>query len=494
MKVRIFGTESEYALFFVSGASPPPCHLSEEHYVNYQKSLAALLLEALSQLNLRRAGEFLENGGRLYIDRGGHPEYATPECRQLRDLLCAEKAGDRLLHQLAVLAEKPLRESGQRGRLRVFKNNLDSCGHSYGAHENYLVAPQVMDRWPQLIPFLVTRQILAGAGRVVPASTEEVPYQLSQRADFIERVYSDRTSGTRGIINTRRRDLPPSGANRRLHLILGDANLADYSWWLKLGTTSLVLRLLEEGALEHFPTLPRPVQALRKISRRLHTSLKMEGQPGRLTAIQIQALYWERAAQHFSSRTLQPEEAATLQLWQQTLEGLRRIQIAPTAGVLEEDPAGLRHRLDWLLKLWLLNRAQAEHGFDWRSPRSQFLDHCYHDLDPGSGLFHRCVHLNLVETLVSEEEILRALREPPQDTRARLRATIIRTARGRAVQLTIPDWEKIHLGQAQPAAPRSHAFDRTRRAVNQLKLHLADPFQADDPDILERVRAFVEKC
>ena len=492
MESRIFGTESEYALFLASGASLLHCPRQEEHYVNLQKALTNLLMEALSQTNLLRAGEFLENGGRFYIDRGGHPEYATPECRGVRDLLCYEKAGDRLLQRLVGLAQDLLRESGQTGRLRVFKNNVDSCGHSYGAHENYLVAPVVADRWPQFIPFLVTRQILAGAGRVAAAGREEIPYHLTQRADCIDRVFSDRTSGTRGIINTRKRELPAAGANRRLHLILGDANLADYSLWLKLGTTALVLRLLEEGALENFPALPHPVQALKRISRNMTTTLRMEGRPGRFTAVQIQTWYLERAAHYFSSRTPQPEEAFTLQLWQEALEGLSQVKIAPQAGVLEDDPAELRHRLDWLLKLWLLNRAQAEHGFDYASPRSQLLDYCYHDLDPDTGLFCRCVRLNFVKTLVAEEEILRALQEPPRDTRARLRAAVIRAAAGLPVQLTISDWETIQLAGTPPRSQPVHAFDRTRRAVRQLKLHLADPFQAEAPDLLEQVRLWVE--
>jgi proteasome accessory factor A len=449
------------------------------------------LLQALGGQDIPQAGEFLGNGGRFYIDRGGHPEYATPECRSLRDLVLHEKAGDSLAQTLVEAARKSLARDGRPGRLHLFKNNVDAFGNSYGSHENYLAAPCVQERFPAILPFFVTRQIFAGAGKV---TRQEPHYQISQRADFIDRVFSDRTREVRGIINTRKREIPKHGQNFRLHLIFGDANLSEYALRLKLGTTALVLRLLEEGALEDFPALPQPVQAVKKISRRLDVPLRLEGRPGSYTALDIQRLYLEKAQQFFSSRPPQPEEQETLTLWAETLEGLADLRFSWPAGVLENPPAHLLRRLDWLLKLWLLNRAQEQHGFGWGDPRTRLLDMKYHDLDAETGLFGRCQRLGILDRLVSDGEIYRARCEAPRDTRARLRGLIIGATRGKKLEVAIEDWEKINLTVDWQARRNIHLFDRTRRLVNQLKIRLEDPFRAEAPEIVESVQTFLENC
>ncbi len=494
MEERIFGTESEYAFFFHSEGQGSLTGLDDEAFLDYLKSLTPFLLSSLRNRDWPQAGEFLGNGSRFYIDRGGHPEYATPECRSVNDLVIHEKAGDRIVQGLVESARGLIAQDGRPGKLHIFKNNVDFFGNTYGAHENYLVAPWVMERIQTIIPFLVTRQILAGAGQVTRRQPRDVPYQLTQRADFIDRVFSDRTSRVRGIINTRKREIPRAGQNLRLHLIFGDSNLAEYALRLKIGTTALVLRLLEEGGLEGFPTLPHPVQAMKRISRHLHCSLKMEGLRGRHTACDIQSLYLERAQRFFSSRKPHPEEVETLALWGRTLEGLARLRISSTAGILEEDPDDLRRRLDWVLKLWLLNRAQQQHGFDWHDPRARLLDIRYHDLDPETGLFERCRALDLAERMVAEKDIIRAQSEPPRDTRAWMRGLIIRSAMGRDVLVFIEDWEKINLMADRRGKKTIHFFDRTSRLVNRLKIRLENPFQAEEPVVLESVKSFVENC
>lgn len=494
MQERIFGTESEYALLFHTEGQKGLAGLGDEAFLEHLKGVTPLLLQALAAQGQPLAGEFLGNGGRFYIDHGGHPEYATPECRSLRDLVVHEKAGDRLAQTLVESARTFLAQSGRSECLHLFKNNVDAFGNSYGAHENYLVTPAVMPRIPAILPFFVTRQIFAGAGKVCRDASGEAPYRVSQRADFLDRVFSDRTSRVRGIINTRKREIPKYGQNLRLHLIFGDANLSEYALRLKFGTTALVLRLLEEGALDDFPALPHPVQAVKRISARLDAPLGLEGRSGNYTALDIQRLFLEKARQFFSSRRPQPDERKTLALWEATLEGLAGLAVSWTAGVLEDDPADLRRRLDWLLKLWLLNRAQQKHGFGWGDPRSRLLDMKYHDLDPETGLFARCLKLGLTDRLVDDAEVLRAQKEPPRDTRACLRAQIIRCARGKAVEVHVEDWEKINLTTDWQARRNIHFFEGTRKLANRLKIRLEDPFQAEAPEILESVQAFLEHC
>lgn len=486
MEERVLGTETEYACLPVGSAVRLPQD-SEEQLLGFLKKLASLLPAALAQLRWPRAGEYLGNGGRFYIDRGGHPEYATPECRTVRDLVVYERAGDLLLQTLVETARQLADPESAGAKLHVFKNNVDFWGHSYGAHENYLVTPKVMAQLPRLLPFLVTRQLLAGAGRVAGDGVDGYPFRISQRAEFIDRVASDRTSQVRGLLCTRKRDLVRPGQNQRLHLILGDANLSDYALYLKIGTTILVLKMLEEDHLQDIPGLQDPVAALHQISRQPSATVTWEtgGRPA--TAWEIQSLYLERAQRYFSSRQPTPEEAATLAKWEKTLVGLRQLKYYAASGRLEDDPAELRHRLDWLLKLWLLQRAQQQHGFTWSDRRNFILDLTYHDLDPNAGLFLRSRQLGLVEEQLPEEECQRALREPPADTRAWLRGRIIQEAPSYNIRVQVDNWSRLSLlaGDLQ----RAHAFDRTRRLLHKLQLRLDDPLSPAQ-DLWPEVEAF----
>lgn len=485
METRVLGTETEYACLPVGGTAVLPRE-SPEKLLASLKQLAGLLQAALVHLDWPRAGEYLGNGGRFYLDRGGHPEYATPECRRVQEVVLYERAGDFLVQQLVETARQLAAPTSPGARLHVFKNNVDSWGNTYGAHENYLVAPKVLAQLQRLLPFLVTRQIFAGAGRVLGPQPDGYPFQLSQRAAFIDRVASDRTSQVRGLINTRKRDLVQRGQNQRLHLILGDANLADYALELKLGTTALVLRLLEEDQLHDLPALQDPVVALHQISRQPTALLAREGSPGPTTALALQSRYLERAQQYFSSRTASAEEAAILDRWAETLAGLKQLKYEAARGRLEEDPAGLRWRLDWLHKLWLLNRAQERHGFDWTDRRNAVLDLTYHDLDPDHGLCRRSQQLGLVACQAAPE-ISRAQQEPPADTRAWLRGRLIQEAQGRPVKVQVENWGKINLMAADPRRP--HAFDRTRRLLSKLQLRLDDPL-SPAAELWPEVKAF----
>jgi hypothetical protein len=220
---RIFCTECEYASVYHRLGQCTNKDICPDNLEEFHKKIAGSLMAGITVLGLPIAGEFLGNGGRLYVDRGGHPEYATPECRSIADVVAYEIAGDRIVQGLA----ETLHIAGDPVRLHVYKNNVDLYGHTYGGHENYLISPQGMDHIAYLLPFLVTRQIYAGAGKLMTSALNgEFGFQISQRADFFDCVYSDRTSEVRGIINIRKREITRADQNRRLHMIIGDSNIS----------------------------------------------------------------------------------------------------------------------------------------------------------------------------------------------------------------------------------------------------------------------------
>ena len=503
MEGRIFGTECEYALFHNPSAHPADSggrseKLRGEARARHFKELAGLLVSALHGEGRSVAGEFLGNGGRFYIDRGNHPEYATPECRSVKDLVAHEKAGDRIVQGLVETARIAMAREKVPGKLQVFKNNLDTHGNTYGSHENYLVTPRAMELIRDLIPFLLTRQIFAGAGWIADdpgpadAAPECAPFRLSQRADFFDRVFSDRTSETRGIINTRKREIHLHGQNVRLHIILGDSNMSEYALGLKVGSTALVLKLLEEEKLQSIPGFSKPVEALKGISRDLASVHGMEGRKAKYTALDVQCMYLERARQFFASRASGPEEKEVLDLWEHTLVGLDKLRICNRTGAVEDDPGELARKLDWVLKLWLLNRSREKMGLAWSDPRLKHLDLKYHDLDAETSIFERCVSLDLVDRLVSEDEITLAQREPPRNTRAWMRGMIIQEAARKDMEVIVKDWEAMELLAKPMDSGPVHAFDRHRMLANSLKVGFKDPFESQDLVLLARVCRFID--
>lgn len=503
MEERILGTECEYGLVHQRLSLPSRAKKGSGGArggtlrENLER-MSSLLVCALASAGLPAAGEFLGNGGRFYIDRGSHPEYATPECRSVKALVAHEKAGDRLVRRLVEGARLLMAQKNIPGRLHGFKNNLDPHGNTYGSHENYLVTPLAMREIGRIIPFLLTRQIFAGAGKLLGPATPGVeppdcfPYAISQRADFFENVFSDRTRETRGIINTRKREIAYGGQNVRLHVILGDSNLSEYAIQLKVGVTSLVLRILEEDCLEEIPLYSKPVEALKAISRSPWGGRRVDGRAGRYTALDIQAMYLEKAQRFFALHG-SAEEKAVLDLWESTLVGLSTLRISPRTGVIEEDPGRLGSKLDWVIKLWLLNRARETNGLSWTDPNLRHLDFRYHDLDPETGLFDACQSLRIVDRVVDEEKICLALTEPPEDTRAWMRGKIIREASGRNVDVIVENWESIKI-VARGQGPGAHPFERQKRLVNSLKADLKDPFEARDSALLASVARFIEQC
>jgi proteasome accessory factor A len=411
----------------------------------------------------RSSNVFLRNGARLYLDVGSHPEYATGECDDLRDLVIHDRAGERILEGLVVDAQRRLAEEGIDGEIYLFKNNTDSAGNSYGCHENFLVGrlgefSRVSDA---LIPFLVTRQLIAGAGKVL-ATPRGAIFALSQRAEHIWEGVSSATTRSRPIINTR--DEPHADAERyrRLHVIVGDSNMSQTTTLLKVGSADLVLRMLEAGTTMRDHTLENPIRAIREISHDLTGSRAVKLANGRsLSAWQIQTEYLDRVERFAESSGLAevPIYARVLDLWHRTLGAI-------AAG----DPGAVGAEIDWVIKHQLLERYLAKHDLTWGAPRIAQLDLAYHDISRSRGLFNILERRGLVARVADDIEVFAAKTVPPQGTRARLRGEFIAAAQAKRRDFTV-DWVHLKLN------------DQSQRTVL-----CKDPFRSVD----ERVERLIE--
>ncbi len=406
---------------------------------------------------------FLENGARLYLDVGSHPEYATPECDNVLDLIAHDKAGERILEALLAAAEVRLHEEGISGDVYLFKNNTDSAGNSYGCHENYLVARQgefarIAD---VLIPFFVTRQIYSGAGKVLHGP-RGAQYCLSQRAEHIWEGVSSATTRSRPIINTR--DEPHADAERfrRLHVIVGDSNMSEVTTFLKIGVTDLVVRMVEENTVMRDLTLENPIRAIREVSHDITCRRKIRLATGReLSAIDIQTEYYERACKFIERRGSDPLSSKILSEWGFALAAL-------SAGA----PERLRSKVDWVAKHELLEGYRARHGVALSHPRIALMDLAYHDVNRERGLYYLLERRGRMERVVPDKQVQKAMREPPQTTRARLRGEFIRQAKQRRRDYTV-DWVHLKLNdQAQRTVLCKDPFRAVDERVEQLISHM----------------------
>src|SRR5438270_311900 len=433
MKRRIFGLENEYGL---------TCTLNGQRRLS-PDNVARYLFEKVIP-GARNANVFLENGARLYLDTGFHPEYATPECDDVAELVIHDKAGERIVEDLLHQAEKRLREDGISGNILLFKNNTDSAGNSYGCHENYLVSRDVsFQRLAEaLIPFFVTRQIFAGAGKVLQ-TPRGFHYCLSQRAQHICQEISGATTSSRSIINTR--DEPHADAERyrRLHVIVGDSNMSEYATFLKIGATSILLRMLEDpGVVLRDMTLENPIRAIREISHDTTLRRRVRLANGReASALEIQSEYYNRARRYQESKGLSPLEDQALDMWEHCLTGL------------ESDPWSLDRECDWVIKHQLIERYRARNQIPLTHPKVALIDLQYHDVNRQRGLFYKLQAAGLVERTCTDEVIDTAMDEPPQTPRAKLRGEFIRRAKERRRDFTV-DWVHLKLNdQAQRTVP-----------------------------------------
>ena len=377
------------------------------------------------------ANVILTNGARLYVDHA-HPEYSTPEVTNPRDVVLWDKAGERIMAEASRRAAQTV--PGQ-PPIQLYKNNTDNKGQSYGSHENYLMsrATPFADIVRHLTPFFVSRQVVAGQGRVgIGQDGRGEGFQLSQRADFFEVEVGLETTLKRPIINTR--DEPHADAERyrRLHVIIGDANLSETSTYLKLGTTSLVLAMIEDKFLTVDLSVEEPVSSLRAVSHDPSLRHVLTLRSGRtLTAVQLQMEYLEQARKYVEDRFgdgVDAQTADVLDRWESVL--IR----------LEQDPMLCARELDWVAKLRLLEGYRSRDGLGWGSSRLQLVDLQYSDVRPEKGLYARLVARGAMERLVSEEEVLSAVDHAPEDTRAYFRGECLRRY---PTQVAAATWDSV---------------------------------------------------
>jgi proteasome accessory factor PafA2 len=441
--LRVMGTETEYGIS-VPGQPGANSMVTSSQIVNaYQAATAAkarrarwdfeeenplrdargfdLTREAadssqLTDEDLGLANVILTNGGRLYVDHA-HPEYSSPECTNPLSATIWDKAGE------LVMAEAALKAATIPGTapIQLYKNNTDNKGVSYGSHENYLMrrGTPFADIVKYLVPFFVGRQVVCGAGRVgIGADGRGTGFQISQRADFFEVEVGLETTLKRPIINTRDEPHADPEKYRRLHVILGDANMSEVSNYLKLGTTSLVLAMIEDRFLATDLSIESPVAELRAISHDPTCKRLVTLKDGRkMTAVQLQAEYLELARKYVEDKYGNDVDDITtdvLSRWESVLNRLA------------DDPMLLSRELDWVAKLELLEGYRSRDGLDWDNPRLQLVDLQYCDVRPDRGLYNRLVARGRMVRLTDDATIARAVENPPEDTRAFFRGRCLR--------------------------------------------------------------------
>jgi Pup amidohydrolase len=428
---RIMGTEVEYGIQVVGDPGANPVHSSslvvnayasaelfarrarwdfeEEHPLRDARGHEIPRSEAdrglLTDEDAGLANVILTNGARLYVDHA-HPAFSSPEVTSPLDVVRWDRAGELVMQRAAELV-------AARGgpEIRLYKNNTDNKGASYGSHENYLMDRRThfADIVRHLVPFLVTRQVFCGSGRVGIGPHGRTPgFQLSQRADFIETEVALETTMRRPIVNTRDEPHADPQRFRRLHLIIGDANLSEVSTYLKVGTTALVLDMIETGRADDL-RLADPVGEVRRISHDPGLTHLVELEDGRrMTAVQVQRLFHERAREHVARAQAEPDG--------QTLDVLERW--GTILDKLERDQFECVRELDWVAKLKLLEQYRERDGLDWNAPKLHMVDLQYSDVRRERGLHHRLRDSGRMERLVEESTVVEAVHTPPTDTRA----------------------------------------------------------------------------
>jgi proteasome accessory factor A len=451
MDRRIYGIENEYGV---------TCTFQGQRRLSPDEVARYLFRKVVSWG--RSSNVFLRNGARLYLDVGSHPEYATPECDDIVELVTHDKAGERILEGLLVDAEQRLRDEGIAGDIYLFKNNTDSAGNSYGCHENYLVgrAGEFSKLADLLIPFLVTRQLICGAGKVT-VGARGATYGISQRAEHIWEGVSSATTRSRPIINTR--DEPHADAERfrRLHVIVGDSNMSETTTMLKVASCDLVLRMIEDGVVMRDLTIENPIRAIREISADMTGRRSIRLANGReASALDIQHEYLTKVLDYVDRRGMRtPIIDRSLDLWERTLRAIEKDDL----GLVERD-------IDWVIKYKLIERYRSQHGLPLSSPRVQQLDLAYHDINRSRGLYYLLEKRGAVTRATNDLAIFQAKTVPPQTTRARLRGNFIKKATERHRDFTV-DWVHLKLN------------DQAQRTVL-----CKDPFRAQD----ERVERLID--
>jgi proteasome accessory factor A len=409
----------------------------------------------------RSSNVFLENGARLYLDVGSHPEYATAECDSIFDVVAQDKAGERILEELLIGAEDRLREEGIRGVIHLFKNNTDFAGNSYGCHENYLTLRDgdTGGYTTNLIPFLVSRQIFCGAGHILQTARGPV-FSIAQRSEHVWESMSSATTRSRPIINTRDEPHADPEKYRRLHVIVGDSNMSEYTNFLKIGATSCMLMMIESGSvsLPDF-TLENPIRAIRDISQDISCRRQVRLANGReVSALDMQRSFLDAAIGFDDRHGFPDEERKALAMWKDAIE------------TIERDPLALETKIDWVIKHRIVESFMSRHDLRMDDPRVQMLDLQYHDIRRDRGIFHKLQDRGLVDRVITDARIESAMAVAPTTTRAHLRSKFIKRAKERKRDYTV-DWVHLKLN------------DQAQRTVL-----CKDPFRSHD----ERVEKLIE--
>ncbi|MFM8522656.1 MAG: Pup--protein ligase [Acidimicrobiaceae bacterium] len=448
MDRRIFGLENEYGV---------TCTLRGQRRLSPDEVARYLFRKVVSWG--RSSNVFLENGARLYLDVGSHPEYATPECDSIHDVIVHDKAGERILEELLIGAEQRLRDEGIRGTIYLFKNNTDSAGNSYGCHENYLTSrSDEIEKYSEvLIPFLVTRQIFTGAGKVLQTARGPI-YSIAQRAEHIWEGLSSATTRSRPIINTR--DEPHADAEkyRRLHVIVGDSNMSEYTNFVKVGSTACLLKMMEdESCILRDLTLENQTRAIREISHDITCRRTIRLASGReLSALDIQREILDKALRYADTGRFDALEMKALEMWEHCIS------------TIENDPLKLNREVDWVIKYHLLEAFRNRHELALDDSRVHLVDLQYHDICRDRGLFYKLEHNGLVNRTCTDEEIETARVLAPRTTRAKLRGDFIKRAKEKKRDYTV-DWVHLKLNdQAQRTVLCKDPFKYRDERVDKL--------------------------
>jgi len=448
MHRRIYGLETEYGITYSFNGQR---RLSPD-------DVSRMLFRKVVAWG-RSSNVFLENGSRLYLDVGSHPEYATAECDNLTQLVTHDRAGERVLEDLLVDAEQRLADEGIGGDIYLFKNNTDSAGNSYGCHENYLIvrAGEFSRISDVLLPFLVTRQLICGAGKVLQ-TPKAAAFCLSQRAEHIWEGVSSATTRSRPIINTR--DEPHADAEkyRRLHVIVGDSNMSETTTMLKVGSAALVLEMIEAGVPFRDFALDNPIRAIREVSHDLTGRRPVRLAGGRqASALDIQREYHSRAVEYLQSREPNTQINQVVDLWGRQLDAVE-----------SQDFAKVDTEIDWVIKRKLFERYQDRYSMDLSHPKISQLDLAYHDIKRGRGVFDLLARRGLAARVTTDEEIEAAVDTPPQTTRAKLRGEFIAAAQEAGRDFTV-DWVHLKLNdQAQRTVLCKDPFRSSDERVKRL--------------------------
>lgn len=454
LQKRICGIETEYGVTFTYQGQR---RLSPDEIARY-------LFRKIVTWG-RSSNVFLTNGSRLYLDVGSHPEYATAECDSLEDLIAQDKAGDRILEELLNETQERLAHDNIEGKIYLFKNNTDSTGNSYGCHENFLVSrvgefSRITD---VLLPFLITRQLICGAGKVVPGA-HEGNFCLSQRAEHMWEGVSSATTRSRPIINTR--DEPHADAEkyRRLHVIVGDSNMSETTTLLKVGTMSLLLEMLEASIPFKDFSLDNPIRAIREVSDDITGRKPVRLAGGRTaSALDIQTDYYQRAKKYISQHQTFPIYDRVVQLWGRTLEAIETHNLS----LIDKD-------IDWAIKYKLIQRYQEKYSWDLSHPKIAQLDLAYHDIKRGRGIFDVLQSKGLINRVIDDARIEHAVSHPPSTTRAALRGRFVKAAQEANRDYTV-DWVHLKLN------------DRAQQTVL-----CKDPFRSVDERVDRIIASFSE--